>query len=243
VSGPERPRRILVVDDEEDVQILVSRILRDMGFECEGAGEGSRAIAQIEAQRPDLVVLDLMMPGVDGWGVLEFLHSQPDPPPVVLLSARSDFATLSRGIREGAAAYVFKPFRFHELVATCQRVLLEGARRTGPALAVEERRQHPRRVAVVNVKVLSRERSPITLGELVNISLGGAEVQLGLALAQGDLVRLAFHIPGGGSGLTMLCEVRWRLPAAGHGFAHGLRFTELGPDEERQLRELLRPPS
>src|SRR5262245_4563031 len=113
MAAPSRPARILVVDDEEDVQVLVCRILKEAGFQVEAASDGGEPIEKMEANRPDLVVLDLMMPGVDGWGVLQHLHTQDEtPPPVVILTARSDYGTFTRGVREGAAAYVFKPFRF-----------------------------------------------------------------------------------------------------------------------------------
>src|SRR5262245_10870352 len=111
----EPARRILVVDDEEDVQVLVCRILSDVGYEVQSAADGAEAIEKVQGWRPDLVVLDLMMPGVDGWGFFEHLRGIPDPPRVVVMTARTDYGTFSRGVREGAAAYVYKPFRFHEL--------------------------------------------------------------------------------------------------------------------------------
>jgi CheY-like chemotaxis protein len=231
------PKRILVVDDEEDVQVLVCRILRDVGYEVDSASEGGEAIEKIALQRPDLLVLDLMMPGIDGWGVLDHLHGVEDAPPVVVVTARSDYASFTRGVKEGAAAWVFKPFRFHELVATCQKILLTGPRR--PAVK-EERRKSPRRALVVDVEVLSRERAPVAVGELVNIGLGGAQVDLGVPLETGDAVRIAFHSPSGGFSLSLKGEVRWR-GSAPRGYSHGLVFKDLSPDAEKALAELLRP--
>jgi CheY-like chemotaxis protein len=237
MSDPEARRKILVVDDEEDVQILVTRILRDAGYDVDRASDGQEAIDKLGVNRPDLIVLDLMMPGVDGWGVLQFLQSQKDAPPVVIVTARTDYATFARGVREGGTAFVCKPFRFHELVATCQRLLLPGAR---PAAFPGDRRSSPRRTLMVEVKVLSRDRAPIALGELVNIGPGGAQVDLGVPLETGDTVRVGFHIPGGEAPLGLEGQVRWRANAA-RGFAHGLRFQNLSPNEERQLAELLSP--
>jgi DNA-binding response OmpR family regulator len=239
VTEPGRPKRILVVDDEEDVQVLVCRILRDSGYDVDSASEGSEAIEKIRRDPPDLVVLDVVMPGVDGWGVLQHLQTQPVRPPVVVMTARSDFNTFSRGVREGAAAYVFKPFRFHELVATCQRVLLAESSR--PALIHQERRRDPRRTLMVEVKVLSKDKQPVALGELVNLSLGGAQVSLGVPLDRGTRVRLGFHIPGGGFSLSLEGQVQWR-EGASDGFAHGLAFVALTSDDEQLLRDLLRPP-
>ncbi len=73
MSEAARRKRILVVDDEEDVQVLVSRILKDAGYEVDRASDGGEAIERFRANRPDLIVLDLMMPGIDGWGVLQHL--------------------------------------------------------------------------------------------------------------------------------------------------------------------------
>jgi CheY-like chemotaxis protein len=232
-----RPKRILVVDDEEDVQVLVCRILRDVGYEVDAASDGGEAIEKMSVRRPDLLVLDLMMPGIDGWGVLEHLRRVPDPPPVVVVTARADYSSFTRGVKEGAAAYVFKPFRFHELVATCQKILLSGVRRS---TVHDERRKHSRREIMVDVKVLSKERAPIALGELVNLGPGGAQVDLGVPLEVGDSVRIAFHSPAGGFPLSVEGQVRWRGPAS-RGYAHGLAFVNVSPDEERALGELLTP--
>jgi CheY-like chemotaxis protein len=231
-----KPKRILVVDDEEDVQVLVCRILRDVGYEVESASDGGEAIEKIAQSKPDLLVLDLMMPGIDGWGVLDHLRKEPDPPPVVVVTARADYGSFARGVREGAAAYVFKPFRFHELVATCQKVLLSGVRRT----VAEERRKRQRRALMVDVKVLSKDRAPIALGELVNLGPGGAQIDLGVPLDVGDTVRIAFHSPAGGFPLSLDGEIRWRGTAP-RGFSHGLVFSAPSADDERVLAELLKP--
>ncbi len=235
MNDTESRKRILVVDDEEDVQVLVTRILRDAGYTVDRASDGEEAIDKLVADRPDLIVLDLMMPGIDGWGVLQFLQTRKDAPPVVIVTARTDYATFARGIREGGTAFVCKPFRFHELVATCQRLLLPGAR---PAAFPGDRRASTRRTLMVEVKVLSRDRAPIALGELVNLGPGGAQVDLGVPLEVGDSVRVGFHIPGGEAPLGLEGQVRWRASAA-RGYAHGLRFQNLSPSEERQLGELL----
>src|SRR5262245_4468069 len=231
-------KRILVVDDEEDVQILVSRILRDAGYQIDHASDGREAIDRLDMSMPDLIVLDLMMPVVDGWGVLQYLQTRKDAPPVVIVTARTDYATFARGIREGGTAFVCKPFRFHELVATCQRLLLPGTK--GGAFP-GDRRGYPRRMLMVEVRVMSRDRAPIAIGEFVNLGPGGAQVELSAPLDVGDMVRVAFHIPGGEATLSLGGQVRWRSPAP-RGFSHGVRFQDLSPLEERQLAELLSQP-
>ena len=85
----ERQRSILVVDDEKDLQRLVARVLDDAGFLVALAGDGSEALAKIRAQPPDLIVLDLMMPEVNGFDVVEALNSRPETAsiPVVVVTA------------------------------------------------------------------------------------------------------------------------------------------------------------
>jgi CheY-like chemotaxis protein len=230
-------KRILVVDDEEDVRVLVCRILRDVGYSVDSAGEGSEALDKVRQQRFDLMILDLMMPGIDGWGVLGGLREFPSAPPVVVMTALADYPTFSRVVKEGAAAYVCKPFRFHELVATCQGVLHSDSK-PRPAVSREERRHASRRSVMVEVRVLSREMSPIALGELMNIGKGGARVDLGVPLERGTTIRVAFHIPGSMHRLTFQGEVVWRGPSS-RGFAHGLLFSNLTVEETRLIGELL----
>ena len=116
--------RVLVVDDERDVQALVSMVLERQGYEVELASDGREALAKIDARRPDLVVLDLMMPEIDGWGVLERLRGHSAPPRVVLLSAYAhDPTTRQRGLDAGAWECLGKPFRLPELITTCQKAL------------------------------------------------------------------------------------------------------------------------
>ena len=113
-------KRILVVDDETDVQEFVSLVLQDHGFDVCCAGHGQEALDKIESLHPDLVVLDLMMPVMDGWGVLESLKHLPDPPAVIILSAYPDEW---RAFKAGAWECLGKPFEPEDLVATCERAL------------------------------------------------------------------------------------------------------------------------
>jgi DNA-binding response OmpR family regulator len=232
-DGP-RPR-LLVVDDEEDVRLLISRILAEKGYDVLEARNGEDALEKLAEHHIDLMVLDLMMPEVDGWEVLRRLRSLPDAPAVVIVTALGDYAALSRGIREGASAYIIKPFRFNELIATCQGVLASQAEKQTPA---EERRRASRRTLMAQVSVLTREKSPIALGELVDVSEDGAQVRLGMALEAGTTVSLAFHVPAGGSALTLEGRVRW-CQTGTRGFTHGLAFAQMTPEAGMQLRALL----
>jgi hypothetical protein len=86
--------------------------------------------------------------------------------------------------------------------------------------------------------VLSRDRAPIALGELVDLSSQGAQVHLGLRLTPGSSVRVAFHTPDGGSALSLEGTVRWCEPAP-RGFAHGLELVDVDPTMQDRLRQLL----
>jgi CheY-like chemotaxis protein len=231
------PHRLLVVDDDEDVRILVSRIFRDVGFEVDTAENGAEAIAMVAGGRYDLMLLDLMMPQVDGWGVLARLQGLKDAPTVVVLTARDDYDSFARAVKAGAAAHVVKPFRFQELVATCHGVLVQRQR---PRSVAHERRQHPRRNLRVEIRVLSRDKAPLAVGELIDMSAGGAQVRLGVRLASGVAVDLAFQPPGGGGRLDLSGKIVWCRPEEG-AFLHGVSFTELSPRAGEQLRDLLGP--
>ena len=117
--------KILVVDDERDLRNLVAMVLSGQGHEVESAIDGREGLDKIGSFQPDLVVLDLMMPEVDGWGVLAALREkQAAAPRVILLSAyANDAATQRRGVEAGAWACLGKPFRLPELLGTCTRAL------------------------------------------------------------------------------------------------------------------------
>jgi DNA-binding response OmpR family regulator len=104
--------RILVVDDDRVIQQLLKVNLELEGYAVEVADDGEEALAQFELFRPDLVLLDIMMPKLDGWEVCRRLKSDPDSArvPIVLLSARAQEADVQRGTELGVAAYVTKPF-------------------------------------------------------------------------------------------------------------------------------------
>lgn len=236
-AAAEAPR-VLVADDEEDVRSLVGRILTDAGFAVELAEDGEATLASVERARPDLLVLDLMMPDVDGYTVLERLRARRDAPPVVILTARGDGASFDRGVVEGGAVgYLRKPFRVGELLRTCRRVLKLGQGEPRPLPS--ERRQSLRRPLLTAVTVLSRERKPLALGDLVDLGGGGAQVELGAPLETGSRVFVAFQT--GGVNLTLECRVQWWQGSGSNRFVHGLSFAALSPEQEGPLRALLVP--
>lgn len=109
--------RILVVEDEPRILAFVARRLEAEGFSVDGAADGAAALGAAARRRPDLVVLDLLLPGIDGLEVLRRLSREHPSLPVVIVSARSDLPAKLRGFELGAWDYLGKPFQLDELVA------------------------------------------------------------------------------------------------------------------------------
>jgi len=126
--------KVLVVDDEATIAEVVSRYLTRAGYDARVAGDGQTALAVAAEMRPDLVVLDLMLPGMDGLEVMRRLRVRSDPgqpvPAIILLTARGEESDRIVGLRLGADDYVVKPFSPAELVARVDAVLRRSA--TGP---------------------------------------------------------------------------------------------------------------
>lgn len=114
------PNHVLLVDDNEDIRRLVALLLRDAGYAVECAEDGAEALARIQQGSPDLVVLDLMMPGMPGWDLLALLRGTVQPPPVVVLSALGE---CRRAAQAGAAGCLAKPFRIQDLLHACEAAL------------------------------------------------------------------------------------------------------------------------
>jgi len=119
--------RLLVVDDEPSIRDLLTASLRFAGFEVFSAGDGAQALRLAEAHRPDLVVLDVMLPDLDGFTVTRKLRERGREVPVLFLTARDETADKVQGLTVGGDDYVTKPFSLEEVVARIRAVL----RRTG----------------------------------------------------------------------------------------------------------------
>ena len=120
------PRRILVVDDDPMVATTIQRVLRPEGYDVDVALDGAAALDQARARRPDLVVLDLMMPGIDGLEVCRQLRANGSLP-ILMLTARSGTADRVRGLDTGADDYLVKPFAYTELLARVRALLRRAA--------------------------------------------------------------------------------------------------------------------
>ena len=115
--------QIMVVDDEAGVRELVCDALRIAGLETLQANDGMSALTALRTAKPDLLIIDINMPLMDGFDLVERLRSQDDLTPVLMLSARSDRADITRGLSLGADDYVTKPFGLEELLLRVKAIL------------------------------------------------------------------------------------------------------------------------
>lgn len=235
MTGKAERRRVLVVDDEPDLQTLIGQVLWDAGHEVEFAADGTSALQRAELGGLDLVVLDLVLPDIDGHVVLKRMRQRSDAAPVLVVSGRADYGSCARALREGAQGYVVKPFSVRDLLAACQAILSE------EKLFSADRRRAPRRPVTAGVRVLGLDGEPLTLGELVDLSGSGAQVKLGAPLQPRAGVRLELASDDVAP-FDVESRIAWR-GLAPRGFAHGLGFVNLTPEHEGRLRQFLEPPA
>ncbi len=142
---------MLVVDDEPMVLDFVLTLLRDAGYDAVGAEDALAATEALGTHRPDLVLLDVNLPGIDGFSLLQRIRRSNDVP-VILLTGRGDEADRIEGLRSGADDYGVKPFSVGELLARVESVLRRARSGRGPAPASEQLRYGD-----LSVDVLTRE--------------------------------------------------------------------------------------
>jgi two-component system OmpR family response regulator len=118
---------VLVVDDEEYIRDLVSSAMRIAGFDVRNAGDGQAALSAVTEHHPDLVILDVGLPGLDGFEVCRRLRDDGDGTPVIFLTARDAAEDKVSGFTKGGDDYVTKPFSLEELVARVRAVLRRAA--------------------------------------------------------------------------------------------------------------------
>ena len=135
MSSPDPSHRVLVVDDEPNIADVVTMALRYQGFEAESAGTGRDAIAAVASFKPHLIVLDVMLPDMEGFEVAKRLGAQQARVPIIFLTARDATDDKIRGLSIGGDDYVTKPFSLEELIARIRTIL----RRAGLAEAESSR--------------------------------------------------------------------------------------------------------
>jgi DNA-binding response OmpR family regulator len=122
--------RILVADDDEDIRMLVVMRLQHSGHDVAQAGDGASAVESCRNEAPDLVVLDLMMPGMNGLDACRTIRSDPalSKTPVILLTAKAQSSDVEAGLAAGADDYITKPFSPRDLAERVDALLAQGER-------------------------------------------------------------------------------------------------------------------
>ena len=145
-----RMAKVLIVEDDEVIGRGISSHLANAGFDPLLVGRGETGLARLRYERPDVVVLDLMLPGLDGWKLVETARAEGIGTPIVVVSARGTEHDRIRALEVGADDYLVKPFSMHELVARVRAAARRGVRAQaearGEAIELEELRIDPREV-------------------------------------------------------------------------------------------------
>lgn len=173
MSGP----LILIVDDEKNIADLAKMYLTKEGYTVITAEDGDEGLQLFRSQNPTLVVLDLMLPGADGWEITRQIRKEKDTP-IIMLTARSEDVDRIVGLELGADDYLTKPFNPRELVARVKAVL----RRYTPAPTAEEDLADKDRILVGDVVISLRQRTVIVAGR--NVDLRAKEFELLTTFAQ-----------------------------------------------------------
>ena len=169
--------RILIVDDEPAIVRGLEDNLRFEGYETLAASSGEQGLARALGEVPDLILLDVTMPGRSGWDVCRELRQRGLDVPIIMLTARGEEADRVRGLELGADDYVTKPFSLRELLARVRAVL----RRPGPRRKFEE-------LAFGDVRVHRRGRRVTRAGREVRLTRKEYDLLVYLAGHQGDVV-------------------------------------------------------
>lgn len=116
---------VLVIEDEAPLRANLARILSAEGYQVVVAADGDEGVQRVRETRPDAVICDILMPRLDGFGVLAALRSRPETAaiPFIFLTASADKVDLARGLQSGANEYVTKPFKIADLLAAVKRLL------------------------------------------------------------------------------------------------------------------------
>src|SRR5881398_3298613 len=142
--------KVLIVEDDEVIAQGMARHLGAAGFDPVSVGNGTQGLARLRYEQPDVCVLDLMLPGVDGWKLIETARNEGIGTPIVVVSARGTEHDRVHALQIGADDYMVKPFSMKELVARVEAAARRGVRgleeQRGEELEIEELRIDPRSV-------------------------------------------------------------------------------------------------
>ncbi len=120
-------KSILIVDDESYIVTSLSYVMKNAGFEVDSAGDGEQALEKVEAKTPDLIILDVMMPKLDGFEVCKTIRANPDWSSVriIMLTAKGRDSEREKGLALGADDYLTKPFSTRDILERAQELLAE----------------------------------------------------------------------------------------------------------------------
>lgn len=175
-------KRILVVDDEPDIVELVSYNLKKDGYEIDTAFDGEGAFDKIKSSKYDLIVLDLMLPGMQGLEICRLVRNTKELSalPILMLTAKSEEVDKVVGLEMGADDYVVKPFSPRELAARVKALI---RRSDAGAVQQEEAESDPEALLAVGDMIIDRQRYTVTIGSR-KIKLSAREFKLLVYLAQ-----------------------------------------------------------
>ena len=124
-------KKILVVDDEDDILHFLELVLREKGYDVATASGGHEALTKAQLEQPNLILLDIMMPQMDGWEVLKLLRVDEETAdiPVAMLSARTEAKDRVQGLQEGAIDYICKPFSLQDLLVKIETIFEQVTKR------------------------------------------------------------------------------------------------------------------
>jgi two-component system alkaline phosphatase synthesis response regulator PhoP len=171
--------KVLIVEDDEVIAQGMARHLGAAGFDPVWVGNGDQGLARLRYEKPDVCVLDLMLPGLDGWKLIETVRGEGIGTPIVVVSARGTEHDRVHALEIGADDYLVKPFSMKELVARARAAARRGARRgetpRGEPIEVEELRIDPREVQAF-VDGESAELTPTEFRLLYQLALDRGRV-------------------------------------------------------------------
>lgn len=227
--------RVLVVDDEQMMRDLLTALLEAEGYEVEVVAEGRSALKAIYARAPDLVLLDLNMPEVSGWQTIELLKEHRSPPPVIAMSGMGTAEPAELiAVRRFVYGYLPKPFSQDQLAKTVVRAIQASRAQAADSPAFTEHRREPRRTVLVPATLLSPDGTPAALGQILDLSPGGAQLDLGAAFPPGAEVTLGFEIPGGHGPFRVTGRIKWRKDGK-----VGVSFQDVPEQDRQRLEDLL----
>jgi diguanylate cyclase (GGDEF)-like protein len=203
-------KRVLLAEDSRSQRAIVAGLLREEGLKVDEASDGRMALDLFRIARPDLVLLDIGLPGLDGWAVLDRIRAdrKRSGTAVLMMTADLDEATALRALESGATDFVTKPIRQVELIARVRRALREQAARE--ALVARNRLLHQAAAIDALTGLPNRRASAEALAEVAaaSLSTGGS---LAVALIDVDHFKLVNDRYGHDAGDQVLCAIAGRL--------------------------------